>query len=152
MSGDGERRGPRAEPAASGIEGRGSGIEGRGSGTERHGSGAPWEPVVGYSRVVRAGPHVWISGCTAEGLTPYDQARGALDVVLAALEKVGASAADVVRTRIYVTDIARWEEVGRAHGEVFGDVRPATSMVEVAALIEPRMTVEIEAEAFVAGS
>jgi enamine deaminase RidA (YjgF/YER057c/UK114 family) len=126
-----------------------SGDAREGTTPERHGSGAPWEPVVGYSRVVRAGPHVWISGCTAEGLTPYDQARGALGVVLAALEKVGATAADVVRTRIYVTDIARWEEVGRAHGEVFGDVLPATSMVEVSALIEPRMTVEIEAEAFV---
>jgi enamine deaminase RidA (YjgF/YER057c/UK114 family) len=119
---------------------------------ERHGSGSPWEPVAGYSRVVRAGPHVWVSGCTAEGLTPYDQARGALEVVIAALEKVGAGAADVVRTRIYVTDIARWEEVGRAHAEVFGDVRPATAMVEVSALIDPRLTVEIEADAYVIGA
>jgi enamine deaminase RidA (YjgF/YER057c/UK114 family) len=118
---------------------------------ERHGSGAPWEPVVGYSRVVRAGPHVWVAGCTAEGLTPYDQARGALEVLVAALEKVGASASDVVRTRIYVTDAARWEEVGRAHGEVFGDVRPASALVEVSALIEPRLMVEIEADAYVAG-
>jgi enamine deaminase RidA (YjgF/YER057c/UK114 family) len=118
---------------------------------ERHGSGAPWEPVVGYSRVVRAGAHVWVSGCTAPGETPYDQARGALQVVLDALAKVGAGAEHVVRTRIYVTDIANWEEVGRAHGEVFGDVRPATAMVEVSALIEPRMTVEIKADAYLAG-
>jgi enamine deaminase RidA (YjgF/YER057c/UK114 family) len=119
---------------------------------ERHGSGAPWEPVVGYSRVVRAGPHVWVAGCTSDGLTPYDQAKGALRVLLAALEKVGATAADVVRTRIYVTDIGRWEEVGRAHGEVFGDVRPVTAMLEVSALIEPRLAVEIEADAFISGS
>lgn len=124
---------------------------------ERHGSGAPWEPVVGYSRVVRAGPHVWVSGCTAVGPggavvgeSPREQMRQALDNLLEALAKVGATAADVVRTRMFVTDITRWEEVGHAHGEVFGDVRPATSMVEVAALIDPRMVVEIEADAFVA--
>ena len=117
---------------------------------QRHGSGAPWEPVVGYSRVVRAGPHVWVAGCTAEGLTPYDQAKGALEVLVAALETVGATPADVVRTRIYVTDVGRWEEVGRAHGEVFADIRPSSTLVEVSGLIEPRLLVEIEADAFVA--
>ncbi|HEX6390631.1 MAG TPA: RidA family protein [Solirubrobacteraceae bacterium] len=124
---------------------------------ERHGSGTEWEPVVGYSRVVRAGPHVWVSGCTATGPagavigeTPREQMQQALANLLSALERVGASAQDVVRTRMFVTDISRWEEIGRAHGEVFGDVLPATSMVEVAALIDPRMVVEIEADAFVA--
>jgi enamine deaminase RidA (YjgF/YER057c/UK114 family) len=125
---------------------------------ERHGSGSPWEPVVGYARVVRAGPHIWVSGCTATdvegnviGRTPAEQAARALDNLVAALGTAGASAADVVRTRIYVTDIARWEEVGRVHGEVFGDVRPATAMVEVSALIDPRMLVEVEADAYVVG-
>ena len=116
---------------------------------ERHGSGTAWESLVGYSRVVRSGRHVWVSGCTAPGDTPADQARGALRVVLDALAKVGARPEHVVRTRIYVTDIARWEEVARAHGEVFRDIRPATSMVEVSRLIDPEMLVEIEAEAVV---
>lgn len=124
---------------------------------DRHGSGAPWEPVVGYARVVRAGAHVWVSGCTAVGPggtvvgeTPGEQMRQALANLTSALAQVGATAEDVVRTRMFVTDISRWEEVGRAHGEVFADVRPATSMVQVAALIDPRMLVEIEADAFVA--
>jgi enamine deaminase RidA (YjgF/YER057c/UK114 family) len=123
---------------------------------ERHGSGAPWEPVVGYSRVVRAGPHVHVSGCAAAGpdgvllggASAYEQARQALANLVAALEQAGAGAADVVRTRIYVTDISRWEDVARAHAEVFGDVRPATAMVEVSGLIDPRMLVEIEADAY----
>lgn len=123
---------------------------------ERHGSGAPWEPVVGYSRVVRAGPHVHVAGCTAlsedgivlGGASAYEQAREALANIERALRQAGATLADVVRTRIYVTDIARWQEVGRAHGEVFGDVRPVTAMVEVSALIDPRMLVEIEADAY----
>lgn len=126
------------------------------SAIERRGSGGAWEERVGYSRVVRSGPHVWVSGCTASGPegsvigdTPGAQAEQALRVVLAALESVGASAADVVRTRIYVTDISRWEEVGLAHGEVFRDVRPVNTMLEVSALIDPRLMVEIEAEAFV---
>ncbi len=117
-------------------------------------SGAPWERVVGYSRVVVRGDAAWVSGTTAvvdgEVAHPGDpaaQTRTVLGIVGEALERAGFSLADVVRTRMYVTDISRWEEVGRAHGEVFGEVRPATTMVEVAALIHPAMLVEIEAEA-----
>ena len=120
----------------------------------RIGSGAPWENVVGYSRVVVRGDTAWVSGTTSavDGLVvhPGDaaaQTRQALEIVAAALQRAGFSVADVVRTRIFVTDISRWEEIGRAHGEVFGDVRPATSMVQVAALIDPAMLVEIEADA-----
>lgn len=123
---------------------------------QRVGTDTPYEPVVGYARVVRAGPHVWVSGCTAIGPagvvvgdTPAEQARRALVHLVEALESVGASAADVVRTRMFVTDITRWEEVGRAHGEVFGAVRPATAMVGVTGFVDPRMLVEIEADAYV---
>ena len=117
---------------------------------ERHGSGAEWEPTVGYSRVVRSGPHVWIAGCTARGLTPAEQMQGALDVLADALDTVGASLSDVVRTRMYVTDVTRADEVGRVHGEVFGAIRPVTAMIGVAGLLEPWMLVEVEADAFVA--
>ena len=120
----------------------------------RLGSGAPWEDVVGYSRVVVAGSSAWVSGTTAtvDGVVvhPGDagaQIRVALAGIARALEGAGLTMADVVRTRMYVTDISRWEEVGRAHGEVFGDIRPATSMVQVAALIDPAMLVEVEADA-----
>jgi enamine deaminase RidA (YjgF/YER057c/UK114 family) len=122
---------------------------------ERLGSGAPWESVAGYSRVVRAGDRVLVAGTTATtddgaiaGLGDAGaQAKQALANVLAALARVGAGRADVVRTRMFVTDISRWEEIARAHGEVFGEHPPVTSMVQVAALIDPRMLVEIEAEA-----
>jgi enamine deaminase RidA (YjgF/YER057c/UK114 family) len=120
-------------------------------------SGAIWEPVVGYSRAVRVGQWVSVAGTTAAaaggGAVGGDdvgaQAREALRRVVAALEEVGAGPEHVVRTRIYVTDISRWEEVGRAHGEVFGEVRPATSMVEVSRLIDAALLVEIEADAVV---
>ncbi len=120
----------------------------------RLGSGAPWEAVVGYSRVVVRGDAAWVSGTTAivDGVVvhPGDaagQTRQALAIIADALERAGFGLHDVVRTRMFVTDISRWEEVGRAHGEVFGDVRPATTMVQVAALIDPAMLVEIEADA-----
>jgi enamine deaminase RidA (YjgF/YER057c/UK114 family) len=123
--------------------------------TRRVFSGAPWEAVVGYSRAVAAGDHVWVTGCTSivDGEIvhvgdPYAQTLQAIHNIGAALEQVGASLTDVVRTRIFVTDISRWAECGRAHSEAFGETMPATSMVEVAALIDPRMLVEVEAVAY----
>ena len=121
-------------------------------------SGAPWEAVVGYARAVRVGPFVWVAGTTAvDGngavVAPGDaaaQTAFVLDKIAQALAEAGASLGDVVRTRIYVTDIAQWEAVGRAHGAVFGAIRPAASMVEVAALIDPALCVEIEADAVIA--
>ena len=125
---------------------------------ERHGSGGPWEPVVGYSRVVKAGPIVEVAGCTAVdaegnivgGLSVYDQSRQALANVVAALALVGARPEHVTRTRLFITDVSRWKELGRAHAEVFGDVRPVTAMYEISALLDPRMLVEIEATAYLA--
>ena len=126
--------------------------------TERVSSGTPWEPVVGYSRAVRAGDTVYVSGCTATVAgevvavgDAYEQTRLALQGVLDALSRLGAQPRHVVQTRMYVTDVSRWEEVGRAHGEVFGEIRPATSMVEVSRLIDPRMLVEVEAVAWTGG-
>ena len=119
-------------------------------------SGAPWEAVVGYSRAVRVGNVVEVAGTTAQdgdtvtGADEYAQTKRILEKIGEALTAAGATLADVVRTRLFVTDISQWEAVGRAHGEVFGAIRPASSMVEVRALIDPRLLVEIEATAIVA--
>ncbi|MGH8970033.1 MAG: RidA family protein [Actinomycetes bacterium] len=123
--------------------------------TRRVSSGAPWEAVIGYSRAVAAGDHIWVTGCTSivDGEVVHEgdahaQTVQAIRNVAWALDQLGAGLADVVRTRMFVTDISRWEDYGRAHGEAFAGILPATSMVEVSRLIDPLMLVEVEAVAF----
>lgn len=127
--------------------------------TRKISTNTPWEPVVGYSRAVAAGDFIFVAGCTsvADGQFVHEgdaaaQTTQAIANVATALQALGAGLADVVRTRMFVTDMTRWEEYGRAHGAAFGEARPATSMIGIAALVDPRMLVEVEAVAYKAGA
>ena len=127
---------------------------------ESYSSATPWEKIVGYSRAVRTGPFIAVTGCASVGPDgelvgegdPYAQATRCIEVIRQVLESAGAGLTDVVRTRMFVTNIDQWEEIGRAHKEAFGDIMPATTMVEVSRLIDPRMLVEIEADAVITDS
>lgn len=110
-------------------------------------SGSEWEPKIGYSRAVRIGNQIAVSGTTAPGETLTDQTRAALETIKAALAEAGASLDDVIRTRIYLRDMTQWEQAALAHGEVFGEIRPATTILEVSSLIDPALLIEIEADA-----
>ena len=128
--------------------------------TERNGrkyasTGSPWEPVVGYSRAVRAGDAIFVTGTVGLepdgrfGATAREQTRRAMEIIVAAIEALGGKPTDVVRTRMYVTDIGQWKEIGEVHSEFFESVRPATTMVQIAKLIDPQALVEIEADAII---
>lgn len=112
-------------------------------------SGSKWEPVLGYSRAVKVGSYVHVSGTTGPGATAAEQTRAALKIIQEALQKAGASMEQVVRTRVYVTDISQWESIGKVHGEYFGSIQPAMAMVEVSKLIDPALLIEIEADAYI---
>jgi len=112
-------------------------------------SGSKWEPLLGYSRAVKAGPYVHVAGTTGPGDSAAEQTRAALETIKKALESAGARLDQVVRTRLFVTDISQWESIGKVHGEYFGEIRPAMAMVQVAKLIDPALLVEIEADAYV---
>lgn len=112
-------------------------------------SGSEWEPKIGYSRAVRIGNQIAVSGTTAPGETLTDQTRAALETIKAALAEAGATLGDVIRTRMYLRDMTQWEQAALAHGEVFGEIRPATTILEVSSLIDPALLIEIEADALI---